>query len=211
MTNTGKALIIGLVVVDLGFVGYLLFPKDERATAVTGAVVTSSDTVGAPSSRSAETHVVAGSVEPTAPPQAPSQIATAPQPHKQPARPRESANSRESFNAKTNSHESVNARTNSRESLSARASPAQKTDHARDDLSRHGSNPVAAAMTQALVRESAKPDPSLPLPPPSASPPTMSTRDGQDHRGSNPVAAAMTQALVRQSARVEPASQPPAR
>jgi hypothetical protein len=76
---------------------------------------------------------------------------------------------------------------------------------ARDDLTRHGSNAVAAAMTEQLVRESSKPDPSLPMPPPMQAAPTS-----QDHRGSNPVAAAMTQELVRESARVNAASQGPA-
>jgi hypothetical protein len=49
-------------------------------------------------------------------------------------------------------------------------------------------------MTARLVKESAKPDPSLPAPPPTA-------------HGSHPVAAAMTDQLVRESSRVTPESQ----
>jgi hypothetical protein len=49
-------------------------------------------------------------------------------------------------------------------------------------------------MTAQLVKESAKPDPSLPLPPP--------THSGPTGRSSNPVAAAMTDQLVRESSKV---------
>jgi len=54
-------------------------------------------------------------------------------------------------------------------------------------------------MTELLVRESAKLDPSLPPPPPTA--PVELNR-----RSSNPVADAMTDQLVKESARVAPAS-----
>jgi hypothetical protein len=56
-------------------------------------------------------------------------------------------------------------------------------------------------MTDELVRQSAKLDPSLP-------PPTGPGRDGPDRRASNPVAAAMTDELIRDSTRLNQAPQP---
>jgi hypothetical protein len=69
-------------------------------------------------------------------------------------------------------------------------------------------------MTDELVKESAKLDPALPPPSPSASalplPPTdQPGRNNADHSGSNPVAAAMTEQLVRESAKLDPALPPP--
>lgn len=200
MTNTGKALIIGLVLIDLGVVGYLLVPKGERTTAANGAtdgtVATSSVSAAVVGPRASDTHVVAGSVLPTAPSSAQSSgeiAAVAPlTPPRKPA-------------AHAVKPATVNA------SVETKPAAPQTGDVAHGDLNRQGSNPVAAAMTDALVKESAKPDPSLPMP--TAPPPSEPSvaRDGPTPRGSNPVAAAMTQELVKQSARVDSASQPPAR
>ncbi|KAA1004217.1 hypothetical protein FVF58_33185 [Paraburkholderia panacisoli] len=73
---------------------------------------------------------------------------------------------------------------------------AQTRGQKRDESHRNGANSLSAAMTAQLVRESAKPDPSLPMPPMS--------RSGPSGRGSNPVAAAMTDQLVRESSKVTP-------
>ncbi|WP_133662495.1 hypothetical protein [Paraburkholderia sp. BL10I2N1] len=80
----------------------------------------------------------------------------------------------------------------------------QRVERERDSLRRHGSNQVSSAMTDQLVRESAKLDPSLP-------PPAPAGQDGPDRRGWNPVAAAMTDKLIRDSARLNQTSQPPNR
>ncbi|ASL47136.1 hypothetical protein bAD24_III07060 [Burkholderia sp. AD24] len=202
MTNTGKALIIGLVLLDLGVVGYLLVPKGERTTAASGAtggaVATSSVSAAAVGPRASDTHVVAGSVLPTAPSSAQSggEIAAVAPPLPLPPR-------------KPSAHAVKPVTINA--SGETKTTGPQTADGAHGDLGRQGSNPVAAAMTDALVKESAKPDPSLPMPtaPPPPEPPAA--RDGPYPRGSNPVAAAMTQELVKQSARVDSASQPPAR
>ncbi|PQV54205.1 hypothetical protein [Paraburkholderia sp. BL21I4N1] len=204
MTNTGKALIIGLVLIDLGVVGYLLVPRGERTTAANGAtggaVETRSVSVAVVGPRASDTHVVAGSVLPTAPSSAQGSgeiAAVAPLPP-----PR-----------KPNAHAVKPATVNGLGETKTTAP--QTAESAQGDINRQGSNPVAAAMTDALVKESAKPDPSLPMPTaPMQSAPTSeppAARDGQTPRGSNPVAAAMTQELVKQSARVDSASQPPAR
>ncbi|KWB18596.1 extensin [Burkholderia cepacia] len=87
--------------------------------------------------------------------------------------------------------------------------PAQVTQRAprkRDGLERHAAAAPSAMKsetpeTAALVRESAKLDPSLPPPPMSSS--TGSYRQGSSSSGANPVAAAMTEQLVRQSSSVK--------
>ncbi|WP_258879108.1 hypothetical protein [Paraburkholderia sp. BL6669N2] len=202
MTNTGKALVVALVLVDVGFIAYQLLPKSNRSEVAPDAVTASSVATAPVSPRVDGTHVTAGNVVATSPSaNSTGEIADAPlspktgpvlngaQPqasrHKPPGRAPASAEARESVAAKANS--------------------VQPIARARSDLTRHGSNAVAAAMTEQLVRESSKPDPSLPMPPP-----TQAAPASQDRRGSNPVAAAMTQELVRQSARIGPASQAPA-
>ena len=92
--------------------------------------------------------------------------------------------------------------------------PAQHAQRGRDGLDRRaittqGSNPVAAAMTDQLVRESAKLDPSLPPPDMSAARAAMDQRSSKPRTGSNPVAAAMTDQLVRESAKLDPSLPPP--
>lgn len=100
--------------------------------------------------------------------------------------------------------------------------PAQVTQRAarkRDGLERHTSAAPSAMKsetpeTAALVRESAKLDPSLP--PPSMSSvssmpaSTGSTRQGSSSSGANPVAAAMTEQLVRQSSSFKSTAPAPA-
>lgn len=94
--------------------------------------------------------------------------------------------------------------------------PAQVTQRAprkRDGLERHAFAAPSATKsetpeTAALVRESAKLDPSLP-PPPVSSTSSMSSsagsyRQGGSSSGANPVAAAMTEQLVRQSSNFKP-------
>ncbi|AQQ35229.1 extensin [Burkholderia cenocepacia] len=90
-----------------------------------------------------------------------------------------------------------------------RAQVTQRAPRKRDGLERHAAAAPPAATksetpeTAALVRESAKLDPSLP--PPSMSSissmpaSTGSYRQGGSSSGANPVAAAMTEQLVRQS------------
>ncbi|MFM0212198.1 hypothetical protein PQQ96_32920 [Paraburkholderia sediminicola] len=90
--------------------------------------------------------------------------------------------------------------------------PESRSESRRDSLRRHGSNPVASAMTDELVKESAKLDPALPPPsalPQSPPPPDQPSRNNAYHPGSNPVAAAMTDQLVRESAKLDPALPPP--
>jgi len=71
----------------------------------------------------------------------------------------------------------------------------------------NGSNPVAALLTDQLVRESSKPDPSLPMPS-GISVPSLETQ-APVGRSSNPVASAMTEQLVRESSKVAPIQRQP--
>ncbi|MFL9867755.1 hypothetical protein PQR67_26580 [Paraburkholderia fungorum] len=81
--------------------------------------------------------------------------------------------------------------------------PAPRAESRRDDSHRQGSNPLASAMTDQLVKQSAQLDPALPPPQP------QSGHNDPYRPGSNPVAAAMTDQLVRQSAKLDPALPPP--
>jgi hypothetical protein len=205
MTNTGKALIIALVVVDVAFISYQLLAKSDRSQAAPDAVTADSVTTAAVDPRVGGTNVTAGNVVPTSPSaNSTGEIAGAPLPSKAGPVANDAQTDARPQGQRHKQPGRAPASAQTRESVAAKANAAQPLDRARDDLSRHGSNAVAAAMTEQLVRESSKPDPSLPLPSPMQAAPTS-----QDHRGSNPVAAAMTQQLVRESARVNPASQAP--
>lgn len=243
MTNIGKTLVIAVVLLDLGLVSYLLFPKHERDPATAEAEVGASRPalpVGV-DSRFDDAHIAAGSVRTTpsaantasvaatprpsvvanvapqvanvAPEPAPAArgVTPAPRPDAQPQatapapapvqaqapvqpQPQSQPQPQPAYTAQSKV---------SKQPLYARAAPVPRDEHARDDLHRSGSNPVAAAMTDQLVRESAKLDPALP-------PPLPGDLDGLRHRRLDPVGAAMTDQLVRESARVGPAPQQPA-
>ncbi|WP_342705958.1 extensin [Burkholderia arboris] len=96
------------------------------------------------------------------------------------------------------------------------AAPAQVTQRAprkRDGLERHATATTKSETpeTAALVRESAKLDPSLPAPPMSSMPASAgSYRQGSSSSGANPVAAAMTEQLVRASSNFKSTTPAPA-
>ncbi|RKT22512.1 hypothetical protein B0G69_5978 [Paraburkholderia sp. RAU2J] len=252
MTNTGKVLIIGLLVIDVGVAGYLLFPKEEeRAPAATSEVIASTSTAAADQARASETHVAAGmvvrtlpdgtgsnklaAVTPVAPavpattaaamtataiaprvaatPVAPVPPTTAPTPAMAatPPTPATTATpttppaTRQAANGSQSATRTVVASTNVQPSARTKSKAASRAGQTRgskhDDSRRRGSNEVSAALTAQLVKESAKPDPSLPLPP------AGSSHVGKSGRSSNPVASAMTDQLVRESSRVNAPSQ----
>ncbi|AZQ54172.1 extensin [Burkholderia cenocepacia] len=104
--------------------------------------------------------------------------------------------------------------------LTQRAQVTQRAPRKRDGLERHAAAAPPAATksetpeTAALVRESAKLDPSLP-PPSTSSVSSMrastgSYRQGGSSSGANPVAAAMTEQLVRQSSSFKSTAPAPA-
>jgi hypothetical protein len=85
--------------------------------------------------------------------------------------------------------------------------PASLGDRASTD--RRGKYQSGTAMTDQLVRDSAKLDPSLPPPNMSAARVAMDQRSSKPGTGSNPVAAAMTDQFVRDSAKLDPSLPPP--
>jgi hypothetical protein len=251
MTNTGKVLIIGLLVIDVGVAGYLLFPKEEeRAPAATGEVIASASMAAADQARAGETHVAAGTVVRTLPdgggsdklaavapvapvapaapattaaavtaatlapgaaatPVAPVPPAAAPAPAVAAASPTPAATAtpntppatRQAANDSQSATRTVVASTEVQSSARTKSKAAPRAEQTRgrkhDDSRRGGSNQVSAALTAQLVKESAKPDPSLPLPP------GGSRHLGKSGRSSNPVASAMTDQLVRESSKVD--------
>ncbi|MBJ9968478.1 extensin [Burkholderia seminalis] len=98
----------------------------------------------------------------------------------------------------------------------ASAQVTQRAPRKRDGLERHAAAAPAATKsetpeTAALVRESAKLDPSLPPPPMSSmSASAGSYRQGSSSSGANPVAAAMTEQLVRASSNFKSTTSAPA-
>ncbi|WP_233805029.1 hypothetical protein [Paraburkholderia sp. HP33-1] len=211
MTNTGKLLIVGLLVVDAGVAGYLLYPRDDQAPAVTGTVTRSVTGVVDPEPQTGATRAPGGSVMPAEPvsPAAPradiaNHVAIAPQS----ALPRTDA-------APTPTPAPApaavaHARSKPQSYAQQTAQPKPQSGR-RDDTHPNGANPVAAMLTNELVRESAKPDPSLPMPSGVTVPMSAGTNAGNGAgtgSGTNPVAAAMTNQLVRESSKVTPT--PPA-
>ncbi|VWD40325.1 extensin [Burkholderia lata] len=96
----------------------------------------------------------------------------------------------------------------------ASAQVTQRAPRKRDGLERHAAAAPSATKsetpeTAALVRESAKLDPSLPAPSMTSMPSSSgSYRQGGSSSGANPVAAAMTEQLVRQSSNFNSAPSP---
>lgn len=206
MTNTGKALIIALVLVDVGFISYQLLPKGDHSEAAPDAVTANSVTPAAGGSRVDGTHMSAGNVMSSSPSaNTTGEVTAAPLAVKPAANANDAQAQTRPQTSRRKQPGRAPATAEIRESIAAKTDTAPPAVRARDDLTRHGSNAVAAAMTEQLVKESSKPDPSLPMPPQTPMP-TPAAPVSQDHRGSSPVGAAMTQALVRESARVNPAS-----
>ncbi|MCA7999754.1 extensin [Burkholderia metallica] len=235
MTSTRKTMMIagGLLVVAAGSAYVMLLRADHRAIEDAGIGDSAAPVAAAPAG---DDHAVQGAIAPPAPTatkqaaaapslSAPAPAATArvgaapaaappvpivsdkPQPETKPAAPPPKVNV-VTVDAQDSTPPAPAA------ALAPSAAPAQAAQHAprkRDGLDRHAAAAPAATKsetpeTAALVRESAKLDPSLPPPSMSStssmqatSASTGSYRQGKASSGANPVAAAMTEQLVRQS------------
>ncbi|MGF6999888.1 hypothetical protein P3T25_008277 [Paraburkholderia sp. GAS32] len=188
MRNVRTSLIVGVLLLELVFGAFLLLQKSHRsevdtdvtAGTVIGAAPLSGNTVTDPKQSTSGT-VVTVSGSPV--------DDAVPLPRAN-TRPRESVAVRAYAESKT--------------------APVLRTEGRRDSLHRHGSNPVAAAITDELVKQSAKLDPALPPPAQAqAQAQAQASHDDSYRRGSNPVAAAMTDQLVRESAKLDPSLPPP--
>ncbi|MFM0341738.1 hypothetical protein [Paraburkholderia fungorum] len=213
MRNIVKALIVGVVLAEVAFAAYLLSPKGDGPTNEPDSAANRSATQVPADFQSSGTHVTAGNVAGGPSPgastdatvRAPAQtaegrIATEPAPL--------TAQAPQAPPQKAQSHpKPVHTPAPVQAQVAIHSKPAAVPQAARghDGSYRHDSKQVSTAMTDQLVKESAKLDPSLPPPDPSM----LSTHGGQSRRGSNPVAAAMTDQLVRQSAKLDPSLPPP--
>lgn len=260
MTNTGKMMIVGLLVVDAGVAGYLLYPRDDQAPAVTGAVTRSVTGAVESEPQTDATRAAGASVRPAQPVSPPAPQSALPQmesatpapgaaqapaaapaaaPAPAPSLPATAAAPVPSVtpqSSQTASGRIDNAAPPAANPAAVAHAPSKSQSYAqqkaqprpqygpridqtqarrRDDTHPNGANPVAAMLTDQLVKESAKPDPSLPMPSgvtvplQSANPPGAGAGSG---RGTNPVASAMTDRLVRESSKVgptQPAAEPP--
>lgn len=212
MKNAGKVLIISVLLVEVAVGASFLIEKDDSTTPPADAEKAELATAPMPDNRVDNPHASVGSVlsaasQPAivaqaplavpssqsvvghvapeiAPSVAPS-VTSAPQPSRSTQPVRKSARKPEPAPGKHN--------------VAVKTASTQKPARPHDSGHRTGSNHVASAMTNQLVKDSAQLDPSLPPPLP---------KDNTTHRTSNPVAAAMTDQLVRESANVNVAPPP---
>ncbi|MFM0738719.1 hypothetical protein PQQ51_15875 [Paraburkholderia xenovorans] len=184
-------MIAAVLVVELIFGAFLLLQKSSRSDDADGA--TRGTVMAATDPRFGDSHVTVGSVAVTAQPEPPASMAA-----QLPAKPETPPD----FNGSTG----------------VKARIASRGENRRDGMYRHSSNPVAQALTDELVKESAKLDPSLPPPElpgrvvveqPGQPDTYQASRSDPYRPGSNPVASAMTEQLVKESAKLDPALPPP--
>jgi hypothetical protein len=215
MRNIRTSLIVGVLVVEVVFGVFLLSHKSHRSTAEPDVTTSSSVELAAASPQSGDTHVTVGSVVGAAP--LSGDTAAAATGVKQSTSgtvvtasdsPAKGAVQAPRLNKRARESVAVHAY------VEPKTAAVPQTEIGRDSLYRHGSNPVGAAITDALVKESAKLDPALPPPTQAVQPiqPIQAAQPSLDdsyHRGSNPVAAAMTEQLVKESAKLDPGLPPP--
>ncbi|MGF6773610.1 hypothetical protein P3T18_006124 [Paraburkholderia sp. GAS199] len=231
MRNVRTSLIVAVFVVELIFGAFLLLHKSSRSTGSDGdsdGATHAAEVMAATDPRFGNSHVTVGTVAVAA------QTVNAPAAPVPPipvttARPVVVAPvaAQADTSASLAAQVPVTPPSVDGKSYAAHGSRwASRGEVHRDGLTRHGSNPVAAALTDELVKESAKLDPDLPPPEPmnhvDAYQPAahsdtslQAARSGSNPSGPgssarfNPVASAMTEQLVKESARLDPALPPP--
>ncbi|MXN77645.1 extensin [Burkholderia sp. 4701] len=235
MRNARKTLMIagGLLVVATGTSYLMLLKADHRAMEEgTAGIAEPARTLSA-DVRPSDDHAAQGSIRPApapaapaapTPPTAPAKQANAapqqpPAPAPTPADPRVTAQLQPQPQpqpkvqpqpaAQPSAPPSVTVVTiDAQDSPAPKAAPTQRTPRRRDGLERHPTpnQGTTTPETAALVRESARLDPSLPMP-------NLPVRSSTDQHGSsarsNAVAAAMTEQLVRQSSNIGASSPAP--
>jgi hypothetical protein len=219
MRNIRTSLIVGVLMVELVFGVFLLSQRGHRPQnepdAATPTTANSGELAAVPS-QSGDLHVSAGSVVGAAPlsrntaavaagvdQSTGGAVVTASGQPEPPEPPANMAVQVPPLN--TPAREPVAGRAY----VAPKSDPVAQTGSGRDSAHRHGANPVGAALTDALVKESAKLDPALP--PPQVAQPVELSRDESYHANprNNPVAAAMTHQLVKESAKLDPGLPPP--
>lgn len=233
MRNARKTLMIagGLLVVATGTSYLMLLKADHRAMEEgTAGIADPARTLSA-DVRPGNDHATQGSIRPApvpaapaapakqadaAPQHPPAPVVTAqqPAPASTPAAPRVSVQlqpppkAQPQPAAQPSAPPSVTVVTiDAQDSPASKTPPTPRAPRRRDGLERHATpNPGTTPETAALVRESAKLDPSLPMP---NLPVRSSTDQHGSSAGSNAVAAAMTEQLVRQSSSIGASSPAP--
>jgi hypothetical protein len=188
MKTQNILMIAGGLLLVAGGASYLtLVAADHRAMAEARAGIDDSARTSVVDSRSSEDHVSQGSVGQSA---LAGKVIAVPQPSPAPERVAPGSTAVASVNV-----QNANA---------PQAIPAQPAHHRHDGLDhRAAALQATTPETEELVRESAKPDPSLP-------PPNLPVHQNADLRGgSSNDGRAMTDQLVRQSAQLDPALPPP--
>lgn len=212
MRNVSKSLIVGVLLIEVAFGAFLLLQERDRAAADTEVPRDNSAEMAATSFQAApqldDAHATAGTV-----------VGAAPLPRPAATDPNQVVSGTVATQSGSPAKEIVQvppkADMRPREPVAQhayvapRAVPVPRTESRRDSLHRDGANPIASAMTDALVKQSAQLDPALPPPRPQSQPQPQFSRNDPYRPGSNPVAAAMTEQLVRQSAKLDPALPPP--
>jgi recombination DNA repair RAD52 pathway protein len=225
MRKIGKTLIAVFIAAELGFVLYIVSPLSDRSSGKSPAAADSSvkaaaaDTLpdagqvaagaiaGSTTTGSATTgrivavpNVMADESKPVAvtPPVVQPVIAAAPRAQPAAQQAKESTTVRKPALAKTDAVPSS-------PSVSSQAPRNQASDDARY----RGDNAVASAMTEALVKQSAQLDPSLPPPTNMPARSSFSEQSSPTRGGANAVSAAMTAELVRQSSKIDASAPAP--
>jgi hypothetical protein len=230
MTKVGKTLIAALVVADLGFVFYIVSPQSDHSAGKSDAASDGSVKMMAPlyTGKGSDPQVAAGTVAsdltasstppsttsagsidaaPPRPVAVPNVLAQAPAA----AAAASAAKEQKAVTVRPQPVRTVDVANNNSKPVSTNTGRSARGERTGDDgRSSAGSNPVAAAMTEALVRQSAQLDPSLPPPDMSKSVSMHDVSDTSSRGGSNPVAAAMTEQLVRESSRINSPAHTPA-
>lgn len=207
MMNTVKALLISVLLVVLVFGGYLLFRTGDSSISPSHVAASSASAPALADLRAAEIHVTEGSIAAAVP--SASSTTPAPKPVHVPDVAAQSASMGTSV-AKAAPPEEKPHRKAAAPREIVQAQPSVSAPPPAVAATR-ASKPAGSAMTDELVRESAKLDPSLP-PPDRNSLSSLSappSRDTTRRHGTNPVASAMTDGLVRESAKLDPALPPP--
>jgi len=227
MRKIGKTLIAVFIAAELGFVLYIVSPLSDRSSgkspAGTDTSVKAAVADPLPDAGQVAAGAIAGSTTATASSTSTGRIVAVPNamadeskpatvspravqpaiaaaPRPQPAAPapapaqtqaKESTPVRKPALAKANAAPS-----------SPSASAQAPRNQASDDARYRGDNAVASAMTEALVKQSAQLDPSLPPPTNMPARSSFSEQGSATRGGANSVSAAMTAELVRQSSNI---------
>jgi hypothetical protein len=207
MKNAGKTLIVGVLLAEVVAGAYFLIDKDDTATVPAETEKSSLATLVPADSRPDGAHATAGSVMGASSTAALDERAVTVGQAVAVGRIAPELSAPAVIRMPQQSQPNQPVRKTARKDVPARgkhavaAAPSVKPQKlagsnevgSKDKQNRKRANSVSSAMTNQLVKDSAKLDPSLPPPLP---------KDATSHHSSNPVAAAMTDQLVRESANV---------